>query len=185
MRGALLLFLIVAACARPAARDPASPAPERASARPAPPAPSGADDSVGTAGVTARPRDSTAAPGPVDPLATEAANVVDRQNAAYNRQDIEAFLATYADSIAVHTLGDTTVLTGKARLRETTAAWFAEAPAARTEVVERMVQGPFVVDRQRVSGAEGSPPLDAIGIYEVREGLIRRVWTIPPPPTPH
>ena len=111
--------------------------------------------------------------------------MVDRQNAAYNRHDVEAFLATFADSIAVHSLGDTTVLAGKARLRETTAAWFAEAPGARTEVMQRMVQGPFVVDRQRVTGAGGSPPLDAIGIYEVREGLIHRIWTIPPPPTPH
>ena len=110
--------------------------------------------------------------------------VVDRQHDAYNRHDVEAFLATYADSVAVQTLGDTVVVTGKARLRESTRSWFAGAPDARTEVVERMVLGPFVVDRQRVSGGSEGTPLEAIGIYEVREGLIRRVWSIPPPPTP-
>jgi hypothetical protein len=87
--------------------------------------------------------------------------------------------------VAVQTLNDSVAVVGKAKLRESTETWFAQAPGARTEVMERMVLGPFVVDRQRVSGAGGGEPVDAIGIYEVREGLIRRVWSIPPPPTPH
>lgn len=161
MRPALALLLLAAgACG---------------STRPAEPAPAPA------------PAEATepATPTPADPLGDEAAAVVDRQNAAYNRHDIEAFLATYADSVSVEQLGDTLPVVGKPKLRESTQAWFAEAPGARTEVVERMVLGPFVVDRQRVTVGSGEQPLDAIGIYEVREGLIRRVWSIPPPPTPH
>jgi hypothetical protein len=131
-------------------------------------------------------RTAEPAPAPAaDPLAEEAAAVVDRQNAAYNDHDLERFLATYADGVAVQTLNDSVAVVGKAKLRESTETWFAQAPGARTEVMERMVLGPFVVDRQRVSGAGGGEPVDAIGIYEVREGLIRRVWSIPPPPTPH
>ena len=135
---------------------------------------------------SARSRPAAAEPpATADPLALEAAAVVDRQHAAYNRHDLEGFLAAYADSVVIQTLGDSVVLTGKARLRESSTGWFAEAPGARVEVVERMRLGPFVVDRQRVSGGPEGKPLEAIGIYEVREGLIRRVWTIPPPPTPH
>ena len=171
-RDALVVFLLVAACARSPERQPASPSPERTTRPAAPPAP-------------APSAEPPAASTPVDPLAAEAARVVERQNEAYNRHDLDGFLAAYADSVAIGTLGDTAATIGKARLRETTAAWFAEAPHARTETVDRMVQGPFVVERQRVFGAEEGHPLDAIGIYEVREGLIRRVWTIPPPPTPH
>jgi hypothetical protein len=137
-----------------------------------------------TSRVPAPPPPSQTVADAADPLAAEASAVVDRQHAAYNEHDVEGFLAAYADSVAVHTLGDTVVLEGKQELRESTEAWFAQAPGARTEVVERMVLGPFVVDRQRVSGGTEEAPVDAIGIYEVREGLIRRVWSIPPPPTP-
>jgi hypothetical protein len=173
-----LLLLAAGACrsARPAEPAPApAPAPRSTPARAARPAPAQV------------PAEATgpATPTPADPLADESAAVVDRQNAAYNRHDLEAFLATYADSISVQQLGDPVPVVGKLKLRESTEAWFAEAPGARTEVVERMVLGPFVVDRQRVTAGSGVQPLDAIGIYEVREGLIRRVWSIPPPPTPH
>lgn len=163
MRAAPVLALLVAACGTAPRATPA-PAPKPEAAPPAAPA---ATPAV-----------------PDDPLGDAAVIVVDRQHEAYNRHDVEAFLATYADSVAVQTLGDTLVITGKRRLRESTEAWFAGAPAARTEVVDRMVLGPFVVDRQRVSGGPEGAPLEAIGIYEVREGLIRRVWSIPPPPTP-
>jgi hypothetical protein len=177
-RSALALLLVAAgACG---STRPAVPAPPTPAARPTPaPAARAAPAQV--------PAEATepATPTPADPLADESAAVVDRQHAAYNRHDVEAFLATYADSVSVQKLGDTVPVVGKLRLRESTEAWFAEAPGARTEVLERMVLGPFVVDRQRVTVGSGEPPLDAIGIYEVREGLIRRVWSIPPPPTPH
>lgn len=181
MRGVLVAVIALIGCARSAGNDPAAPPPARSTAAPKPTLEPRPHDSTSRAVVPS----SQEPVAPPDPLAAEAAKVVDRQNEAYNRHDIEAFLATYADSVAVQTLGDTVPVLGKARLRESTAAWFAEAPATQTEVVERMVLGPFVVDRQRVTGAGSAHPLDAIGIYEVREGLIRRVWSIPPPPTPH
>jgi hypothetical protein len=182
MRIAYVVLFALGACARSAERGPEAPTP-RTAPRPAPAIrPSSADSAPPPQAAAPAP---PAAAAPADPLATEAAKVVDRQNEAYNRHGLEAFLATYADGIAVHTLGDTTVFTGKARLREITSTWFAEAPGARTEVVQRMAIGRFVVDRQRVTGTGEAHSIDAIGIYEVREGLIRRVWTIPPPPTPH
>lgn len=181
MRAVLSLLLgALAGCAGGGA-EPGSPTPA--------PAPSPRDTVVIVPPArqdSARSRPEAAeSPPAADPLALEAAAVVDRQHAAYNRHDLEGFLAAYADSVVIQTLGDSVAMTGKARLRESSADWFAEAPAARVEVTERMRLGPFVVDRQRVSGGPEGKPLEAIGIYEVREGLIRRVWTIPPPPTPH
>jgi hypothetical protein len=195
VRISLLCLTAVTACAG-AQGGAGVPGPDATEARPAPeirPDAQAADSQPATgpkAGErpTPAPRSDTAsAPdGPsADPLGREAAAVVDRQNEAYNRHDLEAFLAADADSVVVQRLGDTVVMAGKASLRESTSAWFAEAPSARTEVVQRMVLGPYVVDRQRVSGAPATPPLEAIGIYEVRGGLIRRVWSMPPPPTPH
>jgi hypothetical protein len=177
MRRGLILLLALGACGRGSRAEPeitARPDPGRPTVDP---------------GSTAERRPTVptppAAADTLDPLAPEATAAVDRQHEAYNRHDVEAFLATYADSVLVHTLGDTLVLKGKPQLRESTEAWFARAPQARTEVIERMVLGPFVIDHQRVSGGpEGAAAVEAIGIYEVREGLIRQVWSIPPPPTP-
>ena len=174
MRSALTLLLAGAAACGSAPRADPAPAPAQAPVRQRPATPEPAE-----------PRAAPDTAPPVDPLAAEAAAVVDRHNAAYNRHDVAGFLATFADSVAVRTLSDSVVLEGKAGLRESTETWFAQAPDARTEVVDRMVLGPFVVDRQRVTGGPEGKPLDAIGIYEVREGLIRRVWTIPPPPSTH
>jgi hypothetical protein len=111
-----------------------------------------------------------------------AAATVDRQIAAYNAHDLEGFLATYADSIAVQNLGDTVAVEGKAALRRSTEEWFARAPQVRSEVLNRMVMGPFVVDHERLTGASEGSPLEVVGIFEVRDSLIRRVWFIPPPP---
>lgn len=181
MRASPLLLAVLVACSRAGETVTPAPRPEPAPASRSAPVAADAPDTAPAPDTTDTP---TAPSQPADPLASEAVAVVDRQHAAYNRHDLEGFLAAYADSVGIQRLGDTVVMTGKARLRESTAAWFTEAPEARTEVLQRMVLGPFVVDRQRVSGAPGTPPLEAIGIYEVREGLIRRVWSVPPPPTP-
>ena len=170
-RAGALVVLAGAACAAPRAAEPAPAPAARAQGAPPRPAPPVSDTT------------SAAALTPPDPLAAEAAEVVDRQHEAYNRHDLDGFLASYADSVAVQTLGDSVPVIGKAKLRADTEAWFAEAPEARTELMDRML-GPFVVDRQRVSEGTGGSTVEAIDIYEVREGLIRRVWSIPPPPTP-
>ena len=117
-----------------------------------------------------------------DPLGRAAAATVDRQLAAYNAQDLEGFLAAYADSVAVQNLGDTIAVKGKEALRQSTREWFARAPQARSQVLARMVMGPFVVDHERLTGVPDGSPLEVIGIFEVRDSLIRRVWFVPPPP---
>lgn len=95
---------------------------------------------------------------------------------------MEGFLATYAESVAVQNLGDTIAVEGKAAMRRSTEEWFARAPGVRSEVLNRMVIGPFVVDHERLTGAPDGSPVDVVGIFEVRDSLIRRVWFIPPPP---
>ena len=159
------LLLVAGACGpKPAPSDPA-PAPK----------PTGP---VAVEPTTAAPRAL-----PVhDPLGKAASATVDRQLAAYNAQDLEGFLATYADSVAVQNLGDTIAVEGKEALRQSTRDWFVRAPRARSEVIDRMVMGPFVVDHERLTGVPDGSPVEVIGIFEVRDSLIRRVWFGPPPP---
>ena len=170
---ALALGACGSSSASPAPAPAPTPAPAPAPAPPPPPAP------ASRPAASASPDGTRAAD---DPLGRIASATVDRQIAAYNAHDLEGFLATYADSVAVQNLGDTVAVHGKAELRRSTEEWFARAPEVRSEVLNRMVIGPFVVDHERLTGAPDGVPADVVGIFEVRDSLIWRVWFIPPPP---
>lgn len=109
----------------------------------------------------------------------EAEALVQRQLDAYNAHDLEAFLATYAEDITLFRLPDPEpVLSG----REALAAFYAtrrfRLPDLRAECLQRAVLGGRIVDHERVFGIEGGPS-EVVVIYEVAEGLIRRVWMVP------
>lgn len=75
--------------------------------------------------------------------------------------------------------GDTTVKRGQAALRDRMATWFKKAPKVHARLIGRMVQGAFVVDHERVTGTPDGKPIEGIGIYEVRNGKIVRLWWTP------
>jgi hypothetical protein len=65
---------------------------------------------------------------------------------------------------------------GKAQMRGIYGKLFAEAKDLHCRAAQRMVEGSFVIDQEICWMAPGRPPVSAAAIYEVREGLIRRVW---------
>lgn len=102
--------------------------------------------------------------------------VVDRQIAAYNAREAEAFAALYAEDAEVHVLGGTRLLAGREAIRAYYAQQFAAQPKVTAEITDRIAQGRHVIDRERLRGIEGIEHYDAIAIYEIHRGLIRRVW---------
>lgn len=111
---------------------------------------------------------SAAAPVPPSPAET-----VERQVAAYNAHDADAFAATYAEDAQVFKAsGPEPVLQGRAAIRARYAALFASRPDLRVEVSARLVAGSFVSDHEAIVGT----PVRAIVVYDVRSGLIRRAW---------
>lgn len=103
--------------------------------------------------------------------------VVQRQVEAYNARDLDAFLATYAPAAQVHFgLGpDAKTLTGPA-LRERYGARF-KTPGLHCEITGRLTLGAKVVDREHVTSTD-KPALEAIAIYQVRDGLIQEAWIL-------
>jgi hypothetical protein len=105
------------------------------------------------------------------------AQVVDAQFAAYNARDLESFAACYADDISMTDLsGRNPVIKGQAGLRKAFAYLAKPGKGAGVEIVERIVNGPIVIDRER--------PLnktlpDLIAVYEVRGGKIVNAWFPP------
>jgi len=107
--------------------------------------------------------------------------VVQAQVDAYNAHDMDSFASCYADNITVTDLsGKRPVITGIAALKHGY-AFLATAPKAfHVAIVQRVVNGPIVVDQERVMGlpaGKGQP--EAIAVYEVRDGKIQNVWFPP------
>lgn len=105
--------------------------------------------------------------------------VVERQFAAYNARDLEAFVSTYAPDAVVTRLGDAVPLaSGHEQLREAYGRLFAGNPGLRDQLIDRFVKGDVVVDREKVSGLANGPDFEGFVLYQVQYGLIVRAWVV-------
>jgi hypothetical protein len=107
--------------------------------------------------------------------------IVDAQFAAYNAHDLDAFAACYADDVSVVDPGSRQpLIKGKAAFREAYAFLNKPSVTVRVEIVNRMVNGPIVIDREHVLGLPpGKHAPDVIAVYEVRQGKIVNAWFPP------
>ncbi|MDP2188681.1 MAG: nuclear transport factor 2 family protein [Sphingobacteriaceae bacterium] len=97
---------------------------------------------------------------------------------AYNARNIEAFLAPYAEDVAVYTFPQTLQYRGKITMRSTYTRRFNESPDLHCTLVSRMVQGDIVIDQESVIFRTAEPPSKAIAIYKIKDGKIAEVYFI-------
>jgi hypothetical protein len=116
----------------------------------------------------------TPAPGPV----TAEERVVQAHVDAFNRRDIEAFMATYAPGAIHWEYPADTVWNGAARIRAHYTELFADPDASglHVDVRERMVKGRFVVNHEFYRGLPGEDTHVSVVIYEVVNGRIQNAW---------
>ena len=95
---------------------------------------------------------------------------VAREHAAYAAHDLEAFLAMYSPTARIE-LPDGSELKGRRFLREHYRPQF-EAGQCKSELVQRMLVGDWVVEQ---SIAHGDVPTPTITLYQVQDGLITEV----------
>jgi hypothetical protein len=109
-------------------------------------------------------------------------DVVQRQLDAYNRRDLEAFCATFAQCAAILELGATVPSTaGGPAIRARYRTLFESSPALHSALVSRTALGRVVIDHEHVTGRNGSPDVfEVVVIYEVENDLIRRVHFVRP-----
>jgi hypothetical protein len=101
---------------------------------------------------------------------------VQHQLDAYNARDLERFLAVYADDVQVFRPPSAEpTMVGKAALAEFHASQRFHLTGLRADLVGRLVAGSKVFDHERVHGIRDQA-FDVVAAYEVREGLIRKVW---------
>lgn len=100
--------------------------------------------------------------------------VVDAQLVAYNKRDLEAFLSFYADDAVLASHPDQVTQTGKAEMRTRYQSRFSN-PNVHAEIIKRITFDRFVVDHERITAPPAQEVIEAVAIYEVKEGKIVRV----------
>ena len=112
-----------------------------------------------------------------DPRAAE--DLVQVQLNAYNARDIDAFLATYGDDIEVYDFPEKLRFKGKPAMRTFYTGRFVDQTLHAT-VAKRIVMDNTVIDQEHVRlmlpGGPGT--LNAVAIYDVRDGKIAKVTFI-------
>jgi hypothetical protein len=94
---------------------------------------------------------------------------------AYNAQDLERFLACYADGVIVADLNGSVSSEGLPALRRRYAEMFAANPMNHARLVNRIALGNVVVDHEDVRRSPDAAPFQAIAIYTIRGAKIARV----------
>jgi hypothetical protein len=111
--------------------------------------------------------------------------VIQAQLDAYNRHDADAFAAAYGPEAEIIELATGAVLAkGTAAIRTFYAARFQANPRLHAEVLQRVIQVPFIVDQELLTGALSAPggperpPFTATVVYEVKGDRIARAWLV-------
>ena len=94
---------------------------------------------------------------------------------AYNRQDLDAHCAYYADDIVVADLNAAESVHGIAAYRARYEKMFGEFPKNNAVLVNRIVIGETVIDHERVARNPGAATFDVAAIYTIRGDKIARV----------
>ena len=100
--------------------------------------------------------------------------VVDRQLAAYNDGDVDAFVAAFSEDAVVTGFDDAEPMAvGEAEIRDLYGQQF-EAFSPGVEILSRIALGEYVVDHERIE--QGGEEMEAVGVYRVVEGEIVGLW---------
>ena len=139
---------------------------------------------VGLLGVPANEVHAQSALAAVTAPDTTALAVVRAYFAAYNVHDVDGVIRLLsADFTWLSLSGDTisVEVRGTNAIRSSLVQYFQDFPSAMSEMESATALGPWVTVRERArwQGTAGPRSQAAISVYEVRAGLLRRVWYYP------
>ncbi len=107
---------------------------------------------------------------------TEAEKIVQQQLDAYNKRDIDAFMATYSKDIKLYDYPEKLKSEGQKTMRESYEAFFKHTPDLRAFIKKRIVIGNKVIDEEQIT--INGKIYNAVAIYEVENGKIKKVTFI-------
>jgi hypothetical protein len=103
------------------------------------------------------------------------ADAVERQVAAYNARDIEAFVTCHADDVVIEGPDGVISMRGRDEVRTAYGSLFGRSPGLHAEIASRIRVGRWVIDEEIVTGHPAGD-LHAVAIYHLDDtGLIDHV----------
>ena len=109
-------------------------------------------------------------------IAPSPETLVQQQLNAYNARNIDAFLEPYADDVELYTFPNKLLGKGKEIMRSQYGNMFTNLPNLHCEVKSRIVKGNIVIDHESVAGFGGPGNVEAIAVYEIKNGKISKVF---------
>jgi len=113
---------------------------------------------------------------PNEIIAKTPGQLIQQQVNAYNAGDIDNFMETFHPEIKVYNYPNDLRFDNKADKRAAYKQLFDKYPNNHAEIVERMTIGNFVIDKEKVTGRGDAQPRYVIALYEIKDGLIYRVY---------
>jgi len=98
---------------------------------------------------------------------------------AYNARNMDGILKAYSpDSVAYALPSGEIILKGHDAIRKKFARILEPNVNLRVDIVNRIVDGKYVIDKEKISGTSDGQPVEIFGtvIYEITDGLIRKEW---------
>lgn len=114
-----------------------------------------------------------------DIIENSPADLAQIQLNAYNNRNIDAFVEVYSPDVEVYMFPDSLRYKGRDKMREVYSKFFLTAPDLHCKLVDRISNNNFIVDREYVTGITGRDPINAVAIYEIKDGYIQKVWFLP------
>ena len=131
--------------------------------------------SPAAAAVQPAPASGAAAPAAQPPVAAPVpTDIVQGQIDALNRRDLEGLLSFYSDDSQVVEYPDRVLMSGKEAMREHFRKAFEPAPQLHATILQRIAFDRFVIDQQKITGRADGQIVEAVMIYEIRDGRIAR-----------
>lgn len=101
--------------------------------------------------------------------------IVHRHVEAMGRRDIDGFMAECGESISLINSAGQPLLEGQDAIRTMYAGVFAKNPELKTELMDRINIGNWVIDEHLASGFSDGSQLHLVRIYRVENGRIQSI----------
>ena len=102
--------------------------------------------------------------------------LVQQQLDAYNRGDLDAFVACFSETVCLRELCDNSLIAqGRTAMRELYQSLFEDSPDLHAELLTRVVEQNVVIDHEQVEGL-GEEIQRTVAIYACGEQSIEQVW---------
>jgi len=96
----------------------------------------------------------------------------------YNNHNVDALVSAFANDIKIHNLDTGELLMeGREKIREYYAEKF-EYPKLYSELLERIIIGDKVIDKQVFTSEADTMMIHAVTIYYFKDNLIQDVWFV-------